>query len=92
MPSIAPYAIGADSQAIDSREIADLCEKRHDNVMRDIRDILSQLYGEGTAPKFGGSYLGQDRTTRPCFNLPKRETLILQRQKARRSKPRWHVT
>lgn len=60
-----------------SREIAELTGKRHDHVMRDIRDMLSQLHGEEALPKFGGSYVGQDNTSRPCFHLPKRETLIL---------------
>ena len=60
-----------------SREIAELCEKRHDHVMRDIRQMLVELHGEEAAPRFGGSYVGQDNTTRACFHLPKRETLIL---------------
>lgn len=68
---------GTARQTMSSREIAELCEKRHDHVMRDIRDMLAQLHGEEAVPKFGGSYIGQDNTTRPCFNLPKRETLIL---------------
>jgi phage antirepressor YoqD-like protein len=29
-----------------SREIAELCEKRHDHVLRDIRTMLTQLYGD----------------------------------------------
>ena len=59
-----------------SVEIAAYTGKRHDHVIRDVRKMLEEL-GEGTAPKFGGSYLGADGTTRPCFHLPKRETLIL---------------
>ena len=42
---------------------------------------MSEHWPNSTAidavPKFGGSYIGQDRSTRPCFHLPKRETLIL---------------
>jgi Rha family phage regulatory protein len=60
-----------------SREIAELTGKRHDHVMRDIRLMLIELHGEEAVPGFGGSYTGQDNTARPCFNLPKRETLIL---------------
>ncbi|WP_162094039.1 phage antirepressor KilAC domain-containing protein [Methylorubrum extorquens] len=58
-----------------SREIAERTGKRHDHVMRDIRSMLEQL--GTTGPSFGGSY--QDTTGRslPCFNLPKRECLIL---------------
>lgn len=65
------------SATMSSREIADLCEKRHDNVMRDIRDMLMQLHGEGDLLKFEGVYRGANGEDRPCFNLPKRETLIL---------------
>ena len=60
-----------------SREIAALTSKRHDHVMRDARAMLAELHGDGAVPKFGGSYIGQDGTTRPCLHLPKRETLIL---------------
>lgn len=66
-----------DVQTMSSREIADLTGKRHDHVMRDIRDMLTQLHGEEALPRFGGGYLDANRQERPCFNLPKRETLIL---------------
>lgn len=66
------------TQTMSSREIADLCEKRHDHVMRDIRDMLGQLYDEGGLPNFGGTYRNeQNGQTYPIFHLPKRETLIL---------------
>lgn len=59
-----------------SREIAELTGKRHDHVMRDIRNMLAEL--KITDPSFGGSY--QDSTGRslPCFNLDRdlTETLI----------------
>lgn len=64
-------------QTMSSREIADLTGKRHDHVMRDIRDMLTQLHGEGALPRFGGGYFDANNQERPCFNLPKRETLIL---------------
>ena len=40
-----------------SREIATLCDKRHDNVMADIRKMLNELglY----APDFSGTYTTQ---------------------------------
>ncbi|MDD2704150.1 MAG: Rha family transcriptional regulator [Acidocella sp.] len=60
-----------------SREIAELTGKRHDHVMRDIRAMIVELYGEDYLPKFGGVYRGGNGEVRPCFNLPKRETLIL---------------
>lgn len=65
-------------QTMSSREIADLTGKRHDHVMRDIRDMLTQLHGEGGLPRFGDTYRNdQNGQTYPIFNLPKRETLIL---------------
>ncbi|ENN91941.1 anti-repressor protein [Bartonella bovis 91-4] len=60
-----------------SREIAKLCGKRHDHVMRDIKKMLEELYSEGGLPKFGGTYLDKQKKTQNCFNLPKRECLIL---------------
>lgn len=65
------------AQTMSSREIAALLCKRHDNVMRDTKAMLLQLHGAEALLKFEGSYIGQDRTARPCFNIPKRETLIL---------------
>lgn len=64
-------------QTMSSREIAELTGKRHDHVMRDIRDMLAQLHGESEAPRFGGYYIAENGKQNPCFNLPKRETLIL---------------
>lgn len=75
MNDIIPAATGA--QTMSSREIADLCDKRHDHVMRDIREMIAQLHGEGEAPRFGGYYIAENGKQNPCFNLPKRETLIL---------------
>ncbi|KFL48249.1 hypothetical protein IL54_3678 [Sphingobium sp. ba1] len=65
-------------QTMSSREIAELTGKRHDHVMRDIRVMLVELYGEEGLPKFGGTYRNeQNGQEYPCFNLPKRESLIL---------------
>lgn len=58
-----------------SREIADLCEKNHADVLRDIRVMLEQL-GE-VASKFAGNYVAANGKTNPCFNLPKDLTLTL---------------
>ncbi|EJF75609.1 rha family phage regulatory protein [Bartonella sp. DB5-6] len=64
-------------QTMSSREIAELCGKRHDHVMRDIKKILEELYTEGGLPKFGGTYLDKQGKSQNCYHLPKRECLIL---------------
>lgn len=58
-----------------SREIAELTGKRHDNVMADIRNMCESLNIQST--EFSGDYKDDKGRTYPCFNLPKRETLIL---------------
>lgn len=49
--------------------------KRHDHVMRDIRAML--LGVQSNSPSFGGVCIDSKGEARACFNLPKRETLIL---------------
>ncbi|MDG6236284.1 Rha family transcriptional regulator, partial [Glaesserella parasuis] len=58
-----------------SREIAELCEKRHDHVMADIRKMLDEL--NLSSPDFSGQYKTVDGRMQPCFFLPKREVMIL---------------
>ncbi len=60
-----------------SREIAELTGKLHSHVMRDIREMLVQLYGPGGASKFGSSYVTEQNKVVPEFLLPRRETEIL---------------
>nr|WP_240532164.1 phage regulatory protein/antirepressor Ant [Bartonella birtlesii] len=75
-----------------SVEIAELCGKQHKHVMRDIKKMLEELYPIGGLPKFGGAdftepkfglsdfagvYKDSTGRTLPCYNLPKRECLIL---------------
>jgi len=69
------HGIGSEPLTMSSREIAELCEKRHDHVMRDARKMLEEL--EEDAPKFGGVYTGGNGEERPCINLPKDLTLTL---------------
>lgn len=59
-----------------SREIAELTGKRHDHVMRDVRNMLAEL--EITDPSFGGTYLDASGRSMPCFNLDREltETLV----------------
>ncbi|WP_246468215.1 Rha family transcriptional regulator [Bartonella capreoli] len=71
-------ANSATVQTMSSHEIAELCGKRHDHVMRDIKKMLEEL----NAPKFGavslmGNYFDKKGESRPCYHLPKRECLIL---------------
>ena len=63
------------SLTMSSREIAELCEKRHDHVMVDIRKMLNEL--EISSPEFSGQYKTADGRMQPCFYLPKDLTLTL---------------
>lgn len=58
-----------------SREIAELCEKNHAHVMRDIRVMLGEL-GLGQS-NFGSAYLDAQQKERECYALPKDLTLTL---------------
>ncbi|GAA0252305.1 hypothetical protein LNAOJCKE_4782 [Methylorubrum aminovorans] len=70
-----PAILGAMPPTMSSKEIAERTGKRHDHVMRDIRAMLEGLSAD--APSFGAVYRDAKGETRPCFNLPKRECLIL---------------
>lgn len=63
------------SLTMSSVEIAQLCEKRHDHVMRDVRLMLEEL--EIQSPHFWGDYTDSKGRTYPCFYLPKDLTLTL---------------
>lgn len=58
-----------------SREIAELCDKRHDNVMADIRNMLMQLQIQ--SPEFLGDYKDDRGRTYPCYILDKELTMTL---------------
>lgn len=76
--TIGGFGGNSQPQTMSSREIADLTGKRHDNVMRDIRTMLTELHGEGGILSFEGTYRNeQNGQEYPCFHLPKRESLIL---------------
>lgn len=66
---------GEGPATMSSREIADLCEKRHDNVVRDIETMLDAL--ELGHLKFEGTYLDAQRKARKCYNLPRDLTMTL---------------
>lgn len=58
-----------------SLEIAERTGKEHRHVLRDVRVMLEGL--GITEPRFGSSYRDATGRSLPCFNLPKRECLIL---------------
>jgi len=60
-----------------SLEIAELTDKNHADVLRDIRKMLGDL-GKGDGSKFAGIYFDAYKREKPCFNLPRdlTETLI----------------
>ena len=58
-----------------SLEIAELTGKQHKDVIRDIRNMLNQL--EIQSAQFCADYKDSKGRVYPCYNLPKRETLIL---------------
>ena len=61
-----------------SREIAELTGKEHRNVMRDIRNMLVELYGEGGLLSFEHTYRNeQNGQLYPEFRLPKDLTITL---------------
>ena len=61
-----------------SLEIAELTGKRHDNVVRDIKAMFEQLGDSDGFLKSEHTYTHpQNGQKYKCYNLPKRETLIL---------------
>jgi len=74
--------VAATAVTMTSREIADLVDKRHDNVMADIRKMLAELYGEDRLLSFQGTVeranpSGGAPISSVVYMLPKRESLIL---------------
>jgi phage regulator Rha-like protein len=78
-------------KTMSSLEIADLTGKRHDNIMRDIRIMLEELYGSGGVLRFEDTHTNpQNGQSYPIFRLPQRIYT-----KSRRQEPhlmRWQQT
>jgi len=68
-------ALAGKAVTMSSREIAELCNKRHDNVMADITKMLKDI--GLNAPDFSGTYTTAQGNTYECFNLPKDLTVTL---------------
>lgn len=74
--ALVPSSVGALAPVtMTSREIAELTGKNHADVLRDIRNMLEVLKKDASI--FAGIYHDAYGREKPCFNLPKRETLIL---------------
>lgn len=61
------------TQTMSSREIADLCQKRHDNVMQVIRDLIA---GQILTPEIQESKFEHRGNSYKCFLLNKRDSLV----------------
>ncbi|WP_305968567.1 MULTISPECIES: Rha family transcriptional regulator [unclassified Mameliella] len=73
-----PSIIGAPALTMSSREIAELCEKQHKHVLRDIETMLGQI----TEPNFGpsnflSSYTDSTGRSLKEYRLPKDLTVTL---------------
>ena len=82
-------AVGSE-RTMDSREIAAVTGKRHDNVIRDIEEMLNKLQGgllrsedtpgnlSGDIAVFRDTYINeQNGQEYRCYKLPYRETMII---------------
>lgn len=56
------------TQTMSSREIAELTDKDHADVLKDIRRILEEA--EIDHGKFSGIYKDSMNREQPCYNLP----------------------
>ena len=67
--------LAATTSTMSSREIAELTGKDHKHVLTDVRNMCESLKIQSA--EFSADYKDDKGRTYPCFNLPKRETLIL---------------
>ena len=73
--SIAFLATQSSEMTMSSLEIAKLTGKEHKNVLADVRNMLKEL--EIEPAEFSAGYKDGKGETRPCFNLPKHECMVL---------------
>lgn len=67
--------LAGETLTMSSREIAELCEKEHFNVLIDIRKMFSDLQIGDLS--FQGSYISAQNKAMPEYNLPKDLTITL---------------
>lgn len=79
MSQLLPINTEKASITMSSREIAELCEKQHAHVLRDIRNMLDELYPNMDSIDFKGIFIIKNPVTGLTSEilLPKRETMIL---------------
>lgn len=68
--------ISKDMVTMTTNEIAEQTGKRHDNVLRDTKKMLTELYGNKGCLKFEATYLTNGKEF-DCYRLPKNEVLTL---------------
>ena len=73
--SISLLATQSPEMTMSSLEIAKLTGKEHKNVLADVRNMLKEL--EIEPAEFSAGYKDGKGETRPCFNLPKHECMVL---------------
>lgn len=66
-----PALTQSSTATMSSMDIAEITGKNHKDVMRDIREVLSQA--EIDERKFALTYKDASNRDQPCFNLPRRE-------------------
>lgn len=78
MTNLALVVDNTEVNTMTSLEIAELTNKTHTNVMRDIREVLEQLYSDNSdlISQFSDTYQGTRRKEK-CYKLPRRECEIL---------------
>lgn len=60
-----------------SLRIAELTGKQHSHVLRDIREMLVSIHGEGGLINFESSYLNTQNKRQPCFLLSEAHATLL---------------
>lgn len=65
------------TQKMSSKEISELTNKKHSDVMRDIRKLSEQIENEPECTFALGEYVDLNNQKRPMYILSKKETLLL---------------